>query len=231
MANEKPNAGLERVPDSDVPGYFQEKLQNIETQLAMGAGQEHTEAYAKLLLEKANALQGLNRKGEMWGPARRALETFVANDAWDEAATACEMMYQSEHPDAIKALVHGVWLAIAFPVDPELTVTLLNYVVDETPPTADGAAVAAAVARYVAGLRATDEAFKTLNFATLGLIAHVAKRHSGVQTQDQLDAWMTRLKLDDPAVFLPRMAMVLEAIVPRDQWWFDRDALRARMPH
>jgi hypothetical protein len=42
---------------------------------------------------------------------------------------------------------------------------------------------------------------------------------------------MERLELLDPDVFLPRLALVLGAIVPADDWWFDRDALREKIPH
>ena len=48
--------------------------------------------------------------------------------------------------------------------------------------------------------------------------------------QEALSAWMERLRLHDPADFLPKMALVLGAIVPADDWWFDRDELRDKLP-
>jgi hypothetical protein len=42
---------------------------------------------------------------------------------------------------------------------------------------------------------------------------------------------MERLELLDPGVFLPRLSLVLGSIVPADGWWFDRDALREKIPH
>ena len=41
---------------------------------------------------------------------------------------------------------------------------------------------------------------------------------------------MEKLRLHDPADFLPKLALVLGAIVPADEWWFDRDALREKLP-
>ena len=62
------------------------------------------------------------------------------------------------------------------------------------------------------------------------MLANVAKGHSGAEDQEALSAWMERLELLDPDVFLPRLSLVLGAIVPADQWWFDRDALREKIP-
>ena len=44
-----------------------------------------------------------------------------------------------------------------------------------------------------------------------------------------MNLWLDKLELRDPQVFLPRMAMVVDAIVG-DKWWFDRDVLRSRLP-
>ncbi|MDH4276279.1 MAG: hypothetical protein OEW08_14695 [Gammaproteobacteria bacterium] len=234
MANEPQGAprtpNLDKMSDAEVHTYFEQKLLDIESELAQGAGQEDSVAYAKLLLEQANALLGLNQKAEMWQPAQQALAVFIDNEAWEEAVTACDILYQSEQPAAVTALVHGVWLAIAFPIDPELSLTMLNHIIDEMPANADGAAVAAVTAHYIVSLRANETQYQNLNFATTGLIAYVAKRHSQVDSQDLMDFWMNKLQLKDPAIFLPRMGMVLNAIVKPDEWWFDRDKIREKLP-
>ena len=36
-------------------------------------------------------------------------------------------------------------------------------------------------------------------------------------------------ELDDIEKLLPRMALILDAIV-EDNWWYDRDAIRSRLP-
>ena len=147
-----------------------------------------------------------------------------------EAIEACDILYQTEQPASITALAHGVWLSITYPVDPEHTIVMLNYVIDETPSNSDGAAVAAASAHYIVGLRANDENHDSLSFLTTNMIAKVAQRHGDVKSQDALNFWMDKLQLKDPEVFLPRMSMVLDAIVGDADWWFDKEALRAKLP-
>lgn len=222
---------LDNMNDAQATAYFQEKLLNVQSQLDKLDEGSDPVAKGHLLLTKAQSLVGLGRKGELWNDMRLALNIFLANECWGDAVEACDFMYQSEEPDSIKALVHGIWLAIAFPIDPEHSVAMLNNLVDETPDSADGAAVAAVTAHYIVGLRASEEEYDNLNFMTTNLIALVAKRHRGVESQEELDVWLEHLQLKDPASFLPLMGKVLDAIVPEDQWWFDRDVLRARLPH
>jgi hypothetical protein len=114
-------------------------------------------------------------------------------------------------------------------VDPELAVALLQHIVEETPPDSDGAAVAAATALYVVDLRAQGGQRDDLFIFTNQLLATVARRHSQSHTQEDFDRWFKDMELDDPARFLPRLGMVLDAIA-EDNWWVDRDALRARLP-
>ncbi len=181
-------------------------------------------------LDVAEALIGMGRADESWEKARSALDTFVELEQWQDAVESCDVLYQSAQPASIVALAHGVWLAVTYPVDPQLTVNMLGYIVDETPAKADGAAVAATAAHYVADIRAAADQHKSLTFLTKQMLANVAKGHSGVEDQEALNAWMERLELLDPDVFLPRLSLVLGAIVPVDGWWFDRDALREKIP-
>lgn len=185
---------------------------------------------AQLLLDKVNSLLALGRKKDIWKDAQTAFGVFIENQCWEQAAEICDIMYLSEQEDAIKALMHGAWLAVSFPVDPELTLGLMEHIVDETPPNADGAAVAAATAHYIVSLRASDEDFENLNFLSVAMLGKVAEAHSQVKTQEEMNEWMEKLKLNDPEVFLPRLGMVLNAVVEEGQWWFDRDELRKHFP-
>ena len=106
---------------------------------------------------------------------------------------------------------------------------MLHHVVDDTPKNADGAAVAAATAHYIANLRTSGPKQQSLSFLTTHILGEVAKRHSGVNGQDEFDSWLERLQLDKPDELLPRMAQIIDVMVG-DNWWFDRDALRARLP-
>jgi hypothetical protein len=180
---------------------------------------------ARMKLDIAEILNNLERKTEAWDFARDAFDVAIKNESWQDAVEACNVLYQTEQDDSIAALGMGVWLAVSFPVDPELTLAMLLHIVDETPKNSDGAALAAVTARYVIDLRAEDDSHESQSFLANNLIAMVAERHSNVRDQTALDAWLDRLELRDPQVFLPRLGQVVDAIVG-DTWWFDREELR-----
>jgi hypothetical protein len=184
-------------------------------------------ARARMQLDVAELLVALERKPEAWTLAREAFATALEHDAWRDAVEACDVLYQCEQPGSVAALGMGVWLAVSFPVDPELTLAMLLHVVDETPNNSDGAALAAVAARYVIDLRADDESHESLGFLANNLIARVAERHGNVRDQAALDRWMDRLELRDPQIFLPRLGQVVDIIVG-EAWWFDRDELREK---
>ena len=220
---------LESSDDEQAKDFLRERLANLKQQInGLPADADATER-ARLQLDMANALLGLEQKEEAWNEARQSFDVFIENERWPDAVEACDIMYQTEQPASIIALAHGVWLSVTYPIDPEHSIVMLNYVVDETPDDSDGAAVAAATAHYLVGLRASDEQHDSLSFLTTNLIARVGQRHGDVKSQEALDFWMEKMELDDPQIFLPRMGTVLNAIV-QDQWWIDRDALREKLP-
>lgn len=183
----------------------------------------------KLKLDIASDYLALEEKAAAWQSAQETLPFFLDHQHWQEAVEAYDVMYQSEQPESAQALAHGVWLAVSFPVAPQTTIAMLQHIVDETPADSDGAAVAAITAHYIAGLRADEGKRESLQFLATQIIAQVAKRHSQVSDQEMLEFWMDKLELRDPAVFLPRLARVLEIIV-EDRWWFDREQLRRLIP-
>lgn len=182
---------------------------------------------ARLQLDVAELLVALERRPEAWVLAREACGTALSHDAWQDAVEACNVLFQCEQAGSIAALGMGIWLAVSFPVDPELTLAMLLHMVDETPDSSDGAAFAAVTARYVIDLRADEAHHESLSFFADNLIARVAERHGKVRDQATLDQWMDRLQLRDPQIFLPRLGQMIDAIVG-DAWWFDRDALRKK---
>ncbi|MES9971892.1 MAG: hypothetical protein ABW092_17800 [Candidatus Thiodiazotropha sp.] len=192
------------------------------------ADASHDERFG-LQLESAYILLDLDRQQEAWEIAKDVLEQALAQELWLRAVEACDILYQSEQADAVKALAHGIWLGVTFPIDPELSVAMLQHLIDETPDNSDGAAVAAVTACYVVDIRAHGEQREDLKFFTNQLLGQVARRHSQVEEQEIFDFWVERMELDDPAKFLPRLAKVLEVIV-EDDWWFDRDVLRGKIP-
>lgn len=182
-----------------------------------------------LILESGYILLDLDRTDEAWDQTRTVLDEALQNELWLSAVEACDILYQAEKPDSVKALAQGIWLGVTFPVDPELSVAMLQHLVDETPDTSDGAAVAAVTANYLVDLRAEGPDRESLKFFTNQLLGQVARRHSQVEEQEIFDFWVERMELGDPAKFLPRLAKVLDVIV-EDDWWFERDVLRAKIP-
>lgn len=214
--SEEERAGLKR--------QLAEKLQALDALAGADTLQR-----ARLQLDIAEMLNALERKPEAWDIAREAFVAAMRQESWQDAVEACDVLFQTGQADSVAALGMGIWLAITFPVKPELTVAMLIHLVDETPAASDAGALAAIAARYVVDLRAADEEYESQCFLVDNLIAMVAKRHGNVQDQQAMDRWLDRLELREPQLFLPRLAQVVDALVG-EKWWFDRDILRGRLP-
>lgn len=182
-----------------------------------------------LMLEIASDHLALEQKQEAWREAKTCFNFFVNHSEWQKAVEACDVLFQCEMDDSIIALANGIWLAVTFPVNPETSIAMLQHIIDETPDNSDGAAVAAITAHYIADIRADGQKSESLKFLATQMIAAVAKRHSQVADQEMLEFWIERMELKDPAVFLPKLAKVLDIIV-NNNWWFDRDQLRTLIP-
>ncbi len=185
--------------------------------------------FITLLIEESNVLIELRKMGEAWSSAQQAFEMSTPNKHWQNAARACDLMFRCEQPLSLAALGQGIWLAVTFPVDAELTVSLLNHVIDETPDHSDGAAVAAATAVYVVDLRAKGKQYDELSVHTRQMMSTVARRHSGIENQADLDNWVQRLDLNDISRILVRLRNVVDVLV-QDNWWIDRDAIQSELP-
>lgn len=225
--------GLNTSFDADQSEWLT-RLSRVEATLAdmpEGFGVEASgTGYADLLLEKGRALVALERGDEGWAPARQAMDVFLANQEWEKAVDTCDVLFRAEQDGSLSALGQGIWLAVTFPVDLELALTMLHHVIDETPDDSDGAAVAAAVGVYITDLRAEEgQRRENLLFFSNQMLGKVARRHSNVESQQEFGAWVIRLELDDPEKFLIRLRNVVDVLVQED-WWFDRDALRAALP-
>jgi len=185
---------------------------------------------AGLLLQLGRVLVRLEKMPDAWDAAREAFDLYAAVERWEEAVQACDVMFAADQSQSLAALGHGIWLAVTFPIDPELTVAMLQHVIDETPPESQGAAVAAAAAHYIVDLRAPEGRDReNLLFYTNQLLATVARRHSNVLDQGAFEQWFKKLELNDPALFLPRLRNVVDVLV-QDDWWIDREGLQQRLP-
>jgi hypothetical protein len=184
---------------------------------------------AEIDLQRARALVGLERGSEAWPLGRRAFDIFVSSRDFESAADCCDVLFQAEQPQSLCALGQGIWLAVTCPIDPDLSVELLSHVVDETPDDADGAAVAATTALFLADIRCEGTQRDNLTFFASQMLADVARRHSGIDDQTGFDQWRDRLELREPEKFLVRLRNVVDVLV-QDKWWFDRSGLQAQLP-
>lgn len=183
----------------------------------------------RIHLEKARLLTEVDKKTEAFELARDAFDQYIVMKDYEGAVDACDAMFLTENEQALPALGMGVWLGVTFPIDPDLTVAMLQHIIDETPDDADGAAVAAATAHYIADMRSEGAQRDKLMFFTNQMLGNVARRHSEIESQEQFDFWINKMELGDPAKFLVRLRNVVDVLVQED-WWFDRDQLQAEIP-
>ncbi len=229
--SEKPSNIEFSAPD-DSKAFLNKELAKKQKQLSeLSANSDPLEKanlqydISEIMLDIANP--GMSETA--WGMAKEAFDIYMQHKQWEDAVRCCDVLYRTEQPGSIIALGNGLWLAVTYPIDPELTILMLNNLIDDTPPKADGAAVAAVSAHYIADLRLEGKKRDSVMFLTMNIIAKVAERHSNVSSQEQMDFWMDKLELNDPEIYLPRLSQVIDAIVA-DTWWYDRDALRAELP-
>lgn len=184
---------------------------------------------ARLMLDIAECHLGLDELPQAHDWAKQTFQTFIENEQWQAAVDCCDILYNCAQSDALVALGNGIWLAITFPIDPTVSVQMLHHIVDETPDDSDGAAVAAMLAHYLAETRADEKTHENLTFITNQIIAQVAKRHRGIDDEKTIQTWIKMYELDDIKSLLSKMALILDTIVA-DQWWYDRDDIRSRLP-
>jgi hypothetical protein len=209
---------------------LENQLEILKGQLGALPSADNGAARAGILIEISRTLVRLERGVEALKAARDGFDLGLASEDWETAVQALEAMFLADQQESLAALGQALWLSVTFPVDPELTVAMLQHVIDETPADSDGAAVAATVAHYVAEMRMPEgKDRENLLFHTNQMLATVARRHGDVHDQTAFDRWFKRLELDDPTKFLVRLRNVVDVLV-QDNWWIDCDALRARIP-
>ena len=222
--------GSESIEDAvDSTEALQARLDAVRDLIDSSEGLEPPLKVAQLHLDEAELLNALEQGKAAWKVARPLFDIFAAAEKWDLAAETCDVLSQTDTDDVLPALANGIWIAVTFPVDPQISMSLLQYLIDDTPDNSDGAAVAAATAKYIVDLRASDETHNDLSFFATQMMGAVARRHSQIEDQAQFDAWTNKLELNDPAKFLIRLRNIVD-VMAQDDWWVDRDALRASLP-
>ena len=226
------SSGLQFTEAHESKEFLRKELDKKQAQLGQLTLDADPMERAKLQMEIAEIMLDAGGSGmpeAAWGLAKDSFKLFMEAENHEAAVECCDLLYRADMPGSVVALGNGMWLSVTYPIDPEITILMMNNLIDDTPAKSDGAAVAAVTAHYIADLRLEGEKRDSVMFLTMNMISKVAERHSNVTDQAQMNFWMDKLELNDPDKFLPRLGQVIEALVAGD-WWYDRDALRARLP-
>ncbi|MEM7257627.1 MAG: hypothetical protein AAF404_09590 [Pseudomonadota bacterium] len=210
-------------------GAYADRQERLNTLLASLETSTDALTTASCKLEIAGLQLDLDNKTAASEYLQGLVALFIEHQQFEQTAMACQYIYLCDTDNAVCAIGQAAWLAITYPVDPNLTISILDNIVDETPDESDGAAVAAATAHYVVDLRAPEDQKAHLHHVTGSMLARVAKRHSHIEDQQQFDVWARTLELDEPDKFLVRMRNVIDVMVQQD-WWFDRETLQDALP-
>ena len=214
------------IPEQDQTERLRRKLV-LEGQLNrpdLDADESH-----RLQLELAEVLLDISENRQACEQARSLFGYFIEQGQFEQAVHACQIIYFSEEPESVAALGQGLWLSITCPVPAEMTLQMLRSLIDETPERSDGAAVAAMLAYFLMQHRTSEGPERDrLVFLARQLVAEAAERHRGITGDEAIATWVEMHELDDVDLLLKRMAKIIDAIT--SDWWFDRDALKARFP-
>ncbi len=205
---------------------LQARLEYFETQLLSMDKNTAVDEKIKVLLEIGRIQVERYQGADAWEKAFNAFNLAQEGELWELAVEACDVMFLSEGPDALVALGHALWLGVSFPIDPEITVAMLQHLIEESPEEADTRAVAATVAHYITSMRCDEN--DDLTFFTSQMLASVADKHSHVSNQSTFDLWRRTLELDKPEVFLKKLSGAIDQLV-EDKWWIDRDKIKAQL--
>ncbi len=226
------DSGIEFTEAAETREFLKRTLNEKQALLAQLNPKSTPLERANLQLQIAEIMLDIAENGmpeAAWGLAKEAFNLYMDNDEIEAAVNALDCLYRTDLPSAVVALGHAMWLSVTYPIDTELSIVMMKNLIDDTPAKSDGAAVAAVTAHYLADLRLEGEKRDSVMFLTTNMIAQVAERHSNVTDQGQLNFWMDKLELNDPQLFLPKLAQVIDAIVA-ENWWFNKDELRAKLP-
>ena len=155
---------------------MEQRLQAVQDKLRELPADSDPRERANLQLQVAGTLVDLERATEAWEIARGTFDELLELEDWEHAVLACDILFQADQEGSLAALGQGLWMAVTYPIDPELTVAMLEHVVEETPDDSDGAAVAAATACYITDLRTKGRKRDDLMFFTNNLLGTVARR-------------------------------------------------------
>ncbi|MGD2063603.1 MAG: hypothetical protein PVF51_08495 [Nitrospirota bacterium] len=222
-------AGPESMPDHGQPADSPQRQRAALQRGLQFVGPDQPGRRAELLIALSRVENELGNAPDAWEAGHFAFEIATGIEDWAKAIEACDALFESGQPEALKALAHGLWLAVTYPIEPTLSVDLLGRLVEEAAHD-DIGAVAATTANYVAQMRAPEgEAGEQVREKAARMLNAVAWTHGKVKDERDFEIWYKTNQLDDPGVFLPLLSQALDKMVG-GEWWIDRDALRARLP-
>ena len=212
----------------DTREEWQKDLTGLRQQLADLDADASDTRRATIALEIADRQARLEQGAEAWQTARSLFDRFLAAEDWGKLAECCDVLFRADQPDSTIALGHGVWISVTFPVDPVITVVMMQHLVDSSPTDSNAAAVAATVAHYIAAIRGEGKEGEDLVDFTEQLLLLVAG-NQGISEQEAFGGWMYHNGLKEPEEFIPRLGEGVDNLVG-EQWWFDRAELRQHIP-
>lgn len=212
----------------DIREQWQKDLVRYRQELADLDVDATAQQRALIELECADRHARLGDGADAWRVARPLFDYFLREQDWQHLTEVSDVLFRADQQDSTVALGHGVWVAVTFPVDPVVTVVLMQHLVDASPTDSNAAAVAATVAHYIAAIRGEGKSGDDLIDFTEQLLLLVAG-NQGIAGQQEFGGWMHHNGLKEPGEFLPRLGEAVETLVGGD-WWFDRDELRAHIP-
>ena len=207
---------------------LQTRLNDISKQLSSKAD-DYSPEIINLRLTEIEILIALKQSDTAYKHAFRLFSVVIEKEQWENVVRVSDLLFRCDGEDALQFLGQGVWLAVTFPINAELSVRMLHHIVENTPDDSDGAAVAAAAAAYIVDLRCSGMERSNLEFATTQVLGLVARRHSQIENQSAFSEWMRKLELNDPEKFLVRLRNVIDVLV-QDNWSIDRRVIRRSIP-
>jgi len=117
--------------------YFEKQLSELSDDSPVKDRINHLIEIGRIQVERYKG-------NDAWEKAFTAFDLAQENELWELAVEACDVMFLSEGPEALKALGHALWLGITFPIDAEITVAMLQHLVEESPKESDTRAIASA---------------------------------------------------------------------------------------
>jgi len=212
----------------DIREQWQTELVSYRQQLADLPADATALQRGAIQLEIGDRQARLGEGAEAWRTARPLVDLYLGEQDWPHLVEALEILFRADQSGSLVALGHGIWIAVTFPIDPVVTVVMMQHLVDASPTDSNTAAVAATVAHYIAAIRGEGGDGDDLTDFTEQLLLLVAG-NQGITGQEPFAGWMHHNGLQEPAEFIPRLGEAVDNLVVGD-WWFDRDDLRRLIP-